>query len=350
MLQWREVVYLSAERASAQNLLLTADIGGTNANFGLFITKESDNKSLLLLASFHCKSGQILNFEEALRQVLARIESLVGVVIVRLCIAAAGILSENRRFVKATNLQLSIDLDRIVAKTAIADVELANDFEVIGYAIDVIDPKSIVLVRPGVARAYANKAVLGAGTGLGKSILFWNVATERYESIPSEGGHADCPFYTVQDLEIVDFIRTEENMLEPLSFENLLSGAGIRRLHRFFGHCINGYSGGELPADEIFARRHDDQICWNTYQKYTQLMGRCAKNFILESLCLGGLYIAGGIAAHNVALFEQEAFVAELKRAGKLLEVIDQVPIYVLADYNVSLYGAARYFMMMRAT
>ena len=101
-----------------------------------------------------------------------------------------------------------------------------------------------------------------------------------------------------------------------------------------------------LHPDEIFNRRSADQHCWNTFQLYTTIYARCAKNFALDALALGGVYLAGGIAAKNLQLFEEPSFMQEFTDCGKQKEILKQIPIYVITDYNVSLYGAAQYLMV----
>ena len=187
---------------------------------------------------------------------------------------------------------------------------------------------------------------MGAGTGLGKSILRWIDERDRYIPVASEGGHADCAVQTRLELDFIDFIRQEESRDCNISWEDVLSGYGIQRMYRFFS-ARNGLSDGKnISPDEIFARRSDDKRAWQTFELYTILYSRCAKNFALDSLCLGGLYVAGGIAAKNVQIFELPAFYAEFINCGKQAELLKNIPIWVIADYNVSLYGAAEYLIL----
>ena len=76
------------------------------------------------------------------------------------------------------------------------------------------------------------------------------------------------------------------------------------------------------------------------------MYARFAKTFALDALATGGLYIAGGIAAHNVPLFESETFINEFLSCGKQKVLLSMIPIYVIADYNVSLYGAAEFMRL----
>ena len=104
-----------------------------------------------------------------------------------------------------------------------------------------------------------------------------------------------------------------------------------------------------LFPDKIFSARNLDQYAKKTYNLYTSLYARCIKNFALDTLAVGGIYIAGGIAAKNIELFEQERFTKEFVNCGKQMELLQEIPIHVITDYNVSLYGAAQ-FMLLEKT
>lgn len=351
MTEFREVDYSHAHEINKHDMtwqwLLTADIGGTNTNFGLFRIKPSEKK-IVLVHSYHVKSKTVEDMSLVVKDLLAQVFQRHEVKIEKAVFAAAGPLYADRRRVKPTNLPIMIDLDKIQQITGLSKVCLANDFEVIGYGIEFLDPKEIVCVKEGNERPRANKAIVGAGTGLGKALMVWHDDLGRYAAAASEGGHADVPVFHEEEFHLIKFIQRVKTHDCPVSWEDVLSGDGIIRTHRFYyeearnnGHKV-GDENGPRP-DEIFARRLQDQQCWDTYQTYTRFYGRCAKNYTLETLALGGVYIAGGIAAKNVSLFEQELFLYEFGLCGKQAELLKEVPVFVIADYNVSLLGAAAY-------
>jgi glucokinase len=67
---------------------------------------------------------------------------------------------------------------------------------------------------------------------------------------------------------------------------------------------------------------------------------RCAKNIALDTLAMGGIYIAGGIAAKNKEIFQTEEFIQSFEASLKRSDVLKQIPIYLIVNYDVSLYGA----------
>ena len=323
--------------------ILASDIGGTNSNFGVF---RHTNGQLELLLSLHVKSQEITDFTAVVQQLLAHLQNKYGITIKKSGFAAAGVVSEKRDYSKPTNANFAIDAQDILAKTDLQCTFLANDFEVIGYGLDKIKPSDLVLVNKGTPRRYANKVILGAGTGLGKCIMTWNKELNRHIPLASEGGHADfCPQEQLE-LDLALYIRNNEKRVCNISWEDVLAGHGIQRLYRFFHdrtkHKESSLHNGPHP-DEIFASRQEDAFSWQTFELYSKLYARCAKNFALDALALGGVYIAGGIAAKNLQLFQESRFMTEFLNCGKQQALLQQVPIYVITDYNISLYGTAAF-------
>lgn len=326
--------------------LLAADIGGTNSNFGIF---QQKNSQLNMLFSLHTKSQTVKNFTDVVRDVLEQVQKEYNIILKYCCFAAAGVPSEDRMYCKPTNLDFVIDAQDIMKNTDLECAFIVNDFLVIGYGLSSIDEKDLIKVNQGNVRFKANKAILGAGTGLGKSILYWSDEYNRYIPLPSEGGHADFVVQNHIEYDLMAFIRKNEGQECNVSWEDVLSGDGIRRLYTFFRSCnsddIKSLGNGPHP-DVIFNACNEDEHCKKTYELYKKLYARCAKNFALDALALGGIYIAGGIAAHNVQMFREKGFMEEFINCGKQQELLKTVPIFIVADYNVSLYGAAQYLVM----
>ncbi len=342
----REKVYVDRVPRDIK-AILGADIGGTNCNFGVF---ELTSNKLILLFSVHAKSQEVSDFPLLVKEVLELIKSRYDITVQHALFASAGVESPNRYYSKPTNLSFAIDAHAIKKATGLSCVYVVNDFEVIGYGLDLIDPKDLVKVHRGTERPLANKAIIGAGTGLGKSILFWSSRANRYIPVASEGGHADFAAQQLIELDLIQFIQKTEGFTCNVSWEDVLSGNGIQRIYQFFHARTNGERHAEKEQvphpDEIFKARNHDQHSWDTFELYTKIYARCAKNFVLDALALGGIYIAGGIAAHNLPMFELPAFANEFINCGKQAHLLKNVPIYVITDYNVSLYGAAHYLVL----
>lgn len=344
----KKVNYID-EVPHGKDCLLAADIGGTNSNFGFFLLHDD---SFTMLFSLHAKSQDIDNFSDLVKQVLAYSQRKYDITVTHACFAAAGVVSTNHDYCKPTNLNFVIDSKEIRDNTSLHCAVIVNDFEVIGHGIGEIEKSSLVHVSNGHPEHHANRAILGAGTGLGKCSLLWNSRTKRYMPLPSEGGHADFAAQHDQELELIKFIRAKEQRPCNISWEDVLSGNGIKRIYNFFkanNHAEKSHEELEkngLHPDKIFKSRNLDTHAFKTYKLYQKIYARCAKSFALDTLALGGLYIAGGIAANNLELFRDSDFMEEFANCGKQHELLKRIPIFIITDYNVSLYGAATYMVL----
>ncbi len=329
--------------------ILGGDIGGTNSNFGLLL-KDSNNR-LTLCASFHIKSQTVTDYQRVLHALMSYIQSHFSITIRRSCWGIAGFITDARTRVRPTNLSIQLDAITLRSGSGLDELIFINDFEAVGLGIDHIDPRAIVTIHAGVPQPYAQKGCIGAGTGLGKAALLWHSPTKQYLPMASEGGHADCSAQTEEEYQLFTFIHAEKNRVCPISWEDILSGDGISLLYRFLGkqkqyqatavHEEIKMTG--FKPDLISRYAHEDPHCFATFVLYATFYARCAKNFALDILALNGMYIAGGIAAKNITLFKSDYFRNEFYRCGKLNELLRAIPLFVIADYNVSLYGAAAY-------
>ena len=343
MTTFREQIYVKEVPRNIE-CLLAADIGGTNSNFGIFQERNGD---LILLLSLHAKSQEVTDFTAVVADVLTHIKNAYDIAIQCAAFAASGVVSAERDYVKPTNVSFAIDANEIMRKTEIARACVVNDFDVIGYGIDKIAPEDLILVHGVDAQPQANKVIVGAGTGLGKTILTWDQHANRYVHVSSEGGHADLAAQSEVELALVNFIKEREQRTCAISWEDVLSGDGIKRIYMFFCAQVNKACDPEdLHPDKIFKSRDQDEQSKKTFELYACLYARCAKNFALDVLALGGVYIAGGIAANNIPMFQLPGFKREFINCGKMQEVLQQIPVYVIADYNVSLYGAAVFMQL----
>ncbi len=344
-MELKEVVHAPLLPTHAE-CLLAADIGGTNSNFG-FLLPSGDH--LVLLLSVHAKSKTVDDFTVLVKQVLECARTKYNITAKYSAFAAAGVVSEQRDFAKPTNANFVIDSKAIIAATGLHCAFVINDFAVIGYGLPHIQPDQLVLVNHGVPRILANKAILGAGTGLGKCIMVWHDLLNRYIPSSSEGGHADFAPQHQSEFDLVRSIRKTRDSSCNISWEDILSGDGIRQIYTFFhdrAHDADHTHHVAPHPDEIFNSRNQDEHAYNTFNWYAKFYARCAKNWALDALALGGIYIAGGIAAKNLALFQEKVFMDEFTNCGKQQELLSTVPVYVIGDYNVSLYGAAAYLML----
>lgn len=314
--------HIKINKGKFDKFVLTCDIGGTNTSIGIFGVK---GKKPLLIFSYHLETSSLDNIYEIVNSVLKQVNEEYGIEICDACFAIAGIKG------KLTNVKFDVNVNSILDNTLLGSVIVMNDFEAVGYGINLLHPFNhrdiMVVKRNNKTILKSVKAVIGAGTGLGKAILYHNEEINGYVPIASEGGHADFPIYDSDELKLIKSFNSS-----PISYEDLVSGKGLERIYKSLSER------SKKAADIAKSKSGKSKQAFDIFTKF---YARAIKNFALESLCLGGIYIAGGIAAKNPSMFKSSFFLKEFLNNYKLKDILVDIPVYVILNPNVGLYGCA---------
>jgi len=153
--------------------------------------------------------------------------------------------------------------------------------------------------------------------------------------------------YNSFELKLLEFIKKSKGTSEPVCYEEVLSGRGLVNIYNFLKN--QNISENNLVFDEIEKSidkpaliskyRNIDETCKKTFNLFTTFYGRCAKNFVLDSMATGGLYIAGGIALKNKEIFLSDYFLEEFVSADNRNDILKQIPVYIITNPNVGLHG-----------
>jgi len=352
MMEYSEKVFCKDwVKENFSSFIMGVDIGGTHTNIGIAGLKK---KKPTLLFSHHFDTRSIDSLVPCVNQTLEIAKTNYDIDVQAACVAAAGIVSSNHDSVDLTNASWNVSSEELLEKTALTSVDIINDFQAIGYGINLLDidnNQDIFRIRSGSmdpGNAHPTKVVIGAGTGLGKTILVYDEKTQAYLPIPTEGGHVDLPIYDEDELVLVEFIKKYRGIEYPLPYEEVLSGRGLEALYAFVRHhhkfpdtvYTHDIDDATEKAPLISEYRQLDETCEMTFHLFTRFYGRCAKNIALDTLAAGGLYIAGGIAAKNKEIFISKEFMDEFYRAYRRSEFLNKIPLFVILNYDVSLIGA----------
>jgi len=304
---------------------LCADIGGTHANFCIAQFKDS----ILITDKKTFSTKDASNFSELINQYLDQQKCLPKIA----CFAVAGPVDNQR--VEMTNVDVVIDAEEITQKTNLEKVLIINDFDSVGYATNVLETSEIKVINQGKSIKNATRAAIGAGTGLGKSILIYDAKSQSYIPHASEGGHTDFPMFFPEETTLL------QNFGHP-TYEDFLSGRGLESLYRALQQTTYTNEQRALTARDISKKRHHSPCCIKTFEWFVKFYARCAKNFAIDLLSRGGLFIAGGIAAANQDMFGI-SFMDEFTkhRLPKYRRILQEMPVLLIKNYEVSLKGAA---------
>lgn len=266
----------------------------------------------------------------------------------RACVAVAGpvVNTLDGQTASITNLPWVFDNTTLAAQLGIARVRLINDFQGVGYGIEALGETDIVTLQTGTPAACGPRVVLGAGTGLGEGVLVW--AHDFYEVLPSEGGHSD---FAPTDSEQIELLQTLLGEFAHVSYERLLSGAGLVRIYEFLrARSVAPESaalraamlhGDAAAAISAAALTETDSVAQAALDLFVRLYGAQAGNLALTVLPTGGVYIAGGIAAKILDKLRDGAFMKAFLAKGRMTALLADLPVRLVINSRVGLLGAA---------
>ncbi len=323
-------------------LIIGADVGGTNTN--ICVAYEKNGKPELIF-SFHYRTQTISTIVYPLKEVIRYAEMKYKKKPVKACIAGAGPVNKERGHCKLTNAEWDLDVKEIKKHTPLKEVMLINDFEAIGYGVNLLTKKEIKTLKKGKEKEGA-KTVIGPGTGLGKAILVKSKSKNIYKPIASEGGHVSFPAQDIDDLELLESTRQE--LRDTPDYEDFLSGQGVIRIYEYlinkkkypdtkYRQEISVSTKKELLIAKYYNK---DSACSDTFKWLTKLLARCAKNYALETVSTGGVYLAGGIAINNKENISKGVFEKEFIDNRKMKSMLKEIPVYIVLNYDISLKGA----------
>jgi glucokinase len=305
--------------------ILAADIGGTNSRFAHF--QVEDGKPLTLKETKWLKTKDAGSFQELVKQLessdfpLSPGDADIAVM------AVAGPV-ERGTYSSPPLISWDVDLSAAGKRFTLNNALLINDFVAQAYACRSPAGERAQSVLPGVSAPDGAVAVLGAGTGLGKAALVPD-GRGGFVAMPSEGGHANFPFVGARERDYEEFLLREVGDMY-MTGNVVVSGRGLSLLHQFL-------TGETLPPDKVTAFFTEDS---ETLRWGARFYGRAARNYALETLATGGLYIAGGVAAKNPRLLTHQAFSDEFRSNPKHARLLEQMPVLLITDEQSGLWGA----------
>jgi len=333
-------------------LVLAGDIGGTNTNLALVGQK---NGKLTIIVEAVFPSSEIAGLTEPIKELLQTTKNeRADLVVKQGCICAAGPVANN--YCKLTNLNWNIDGNELSKELGL-EIRVINDFLGISYGIptlDVNNPEQIFAFKHTDGSIpeprLATKAVIGPGTGLGAGFLTWN--GKDYMPNSSEGGHLTFAPFDEDSQSFRDYMRKQLNANPDV--EVLVSGTGIQNLYEWW-RDTKGVPKNEAWAEIEKAKPTDrprllsklsdsDPVAASMLRLFVKMLARYASDISTLLLPFGGLYLAGGVAQKELRWLVGENLFMEFYEMAynkNIKPLLMQVPVYLIKDYSISLYGAA---------
>ena len=316
--------------------ILGMDVGGTNTSIGIF------DKKLNQLLSFKYSTKHVHPYK-SLSQAAAEAKKK-GMTVTAAGIAVAGPVKDGKAHL--TNAGISLSLEKFKKNLKIKNAVMLNDFEAVAYGLNAIGKNDILALTKNKPLEKSVKVVLGAGTGLGKAVLYFNEKKGFHVPLRAEEGHTAIAVATKEEFSLMEFIKKRKKA--DVVWEDILSGRGIANVYDFLSQKkrIKSSISSEIAsypdkASIIAKYRKTDTACKEAFAVFARIYARFIRNSMLAALPYGGVYIAGGIAMKNPDILTSKEFKKELYKKAVYSDIVKKIPLFLITNRGIGMKGAA---------
>ncbi|MFP4315422.1 MAG: glucokinase [Desulfovibrionales bacterium] len=305
-------------------LIMSADIGGTTSRIAWF--KADPEGDITLEHKIERKTDGLESFPDLLEHLNTekRVPSLGNCDAAVFAVAGAV---QRKVFSRPPNISWEINLQEVQPHLD-APMALINDFEAQAYGCLTRAIEQSLMVKGGEPEHDQALAIIGAGTGLGHCALIQ--VDNRYETIPSEMGHAMFGFAGDREDGFKNFVLNRTG--KPYVYAELVvSGRGLSFVHDFL-------TGDTLEPAEVAALLHEKS---ETLEWFARFYGRACRQYALAVVPLAGMFITGGVAAKNPIIVNHPAFCQEFLNSPTQRHLLEQIPLHLNRDEDLGLWGGA---------
>lgn len=342
-------------------ILLAGDIGGTKTILRLVQAEVAIASALPTLTTLHEYTYPSQDFPHLVPMVHQFMREATSALRgspypERACFGIAGPVIDNVS--KLTNLGWQLEAEDLQRELKIPQIKLINDFAAVGYGVMALPPEELCTLQVGEPDPQGAIAIIGAGTGLGQGYVIPYAG--GFQVFPTEGGHVDFAPRSELEYQLLRYLK-ERLSLSRISVERVVSGMGIVAIYQFLRDrgvkespevsqiykVWQSEMGKEQKTVDLaaviskHAAEQTDYLCMETMELFIGAYGAEAGNLALKFLPYGGLFIAGGIAAKNLALMQRGLFMDAFLAKGRVCAAIEKVPVHIVLNSRVGLLGSA---------
>ncbi|NNE57040.1 MAG: glucokinase [Hellea sp.] len=312
--------------------ILTADIGGTNARFGLAERQKNGRWEIAHFAKF--RGDDFKTFTDVLD---AYLEPFGGSRPRRAIFSVAGPVENGK--VTLTNRSWSLDSTDLKKRFGLTKVYIVNDFAAMTRSIPELTDEDLIEIKPGRADKSAPILVAGPGTGFGVGYLI--PVTGGYHVLTTEGGHQAYSPQTDRELELLKILRSSFGFI---SVERVSSGSGMVDVHKAVSQRQGKSYHPESPAIIREKARQGDPVALEVCEIRAAATMGAMGDLALSGGARGGVVLAGGVSERMIEFFKSEDAMSRFLKRGKRSDYMADIPIYLLSNARAALYGAAALF------
>jgi glucokinase len=315
---------------------LVADVGGTNARFGMVAAPGAPVEDVRVLpVAGHAGPAAAVEAYLAGRP--------AGAVRPRSAAFALATALHGDQ-IELTNGAWSFSRVATQQGLGLQTLLCLNDFEAQALSLprlraDQLRPWGAPPLPPGEVEVGTVMAVIGPGTGLGVGGVVR--APGRWVALPGEGGHATLAPADDFESAVLSQARRE---FPHVSAERFLSGIGLPVLCRSVAAVLGGVEDvAGLPTEQIVARglSGESAVCARTLDVFCAMLGGFAGSVALTLGSRGGVFIGGGIVPRLGERFFQSEFRSRFEAKGRFQPMLSAIPTALITDTLAALSGAA---------
>ena len=314
--------------------ILVADIGGTNARFGLVDiagmqqTKpdySAQSQKTLKCADYATLADMIREYAQQSGTALPAYA----------CLAIAGPIKQGR--VRMTNLKWEFAIADMQQELGMTALNVLNDFAALAYSMPHLGTAELHQLHPGEADPNASMLAVGPGTGFGMAALVPSAG--RWKIAPTEGGHTNFAPGTLEEVEVLKYLLTQQ---PRVSVENLVSGSGLVLLYKALAAVTDQQAHDYSPAD-VSERglAGTDSLCRSTVDTFCAILGSVVGDKGLSTGARGGIYLGGGIIPRLLEHLPSTTFMERYTDKGPMTDYMQAIPLNAIIKDTAALIGTA---------
>lgn len=328
-----------------KKLIIPWDLGATKCAVGL-VEYDTSTQQFNHLKHHALKLTDYASIHELTQQ----LESTLDVSMSdadAICIGAAGIYDGEKLLLDA-GYPYTMSLGAVAKDFKWNNYQIIHDYAPILCATftDYIHQDNhIKYLNKTAINPYGRRVVLGVGTGLGvkDGVLYPN---GDFWLGDNEMGHIGITvpplvdqYHLSRHLEFIKFLNKEDVLKpkEPLTFEKVLSGKGIVRIHQFISNYTQTHTPEEI-GKLMGAGEAEETVAFFAW--YLGLfIGAVQLSFMPD----GGTWMTGGVTIKHLSVFDHPDFYKGIAASPAYLEKRKTLPLAVMCDTQHAFYGGAYY-------
>lgn len=323
------------------NLILLADIGGTNLRFALC---ESAEVPLRADSVRRYRAAEHASLADAAERYLSEVGAKPGSAV----FAIAGRVDSGE--VKITNLPWTVSAAAIASRLQMDSVRLVNDFAAQSRCLPLLHTSDLEILGAPAAPVLDGRtdgcvAVAGPGTGLGVGALL--LRDGRAIVLETEGGHLSFAPGTDEEIEILKCLTRD---FGRVSNERLICGSGLVNLYTAICEIAAAPRTAATPEQVMqSATDGSDAQAVRAVDLFAEILGAIAGDLVLAYGAWDGVFLGGGLLEPLLPTLRRGGFRARFDAKGRFAPTMAQIPTVAVRHPNPGLLGAAGIALDARA-